>query len=74
MSASAWCRLGDLDDDLSMLMTKADLALYKAKGKGKAQSQMFHDEMDMEYRYRQRLKTELRDASQRRADAGITSR
>ena len=51
-----------LEDDLSMLMTKADLALYKAKGRGKAQYQMFRDDMDVEYRYRQRLKIELRDA------------
>jgi len=50
------------DDDLSMLMTKADLALYKAKSQGKAQCQMFHDDMDVEYRYRQRLKAELREA------------
>jgi len=50
------------EDDLSVLLTKADLALYKAKAKGKAQSQMFRDDMDTEYRYRQRLKTELRQA------------
>jgi predicted signal transduction protein with EAL and GGDEF domain len=43
-------------------MTKADLALYKAKGNGKAQAQVFHDEMDTDYRYRQRLKAELRQA------------
>jgi diguanylate cyclase (GGDEF)-like protein len=52
---------GTRDDDLSVLMTKADLALYKSKAQGKAQSQMFHTDMDVEYRYRQRLKTELRD-------------
>lgn len=51
-----------LGDDLSMLMTKSDLALYKAKGQGKAQYQMFRDDMDVEYRHRQRLKQELRDA------------
>ncbi|HVW91685.1 MAG TPA: EAL domain-containing protein [Devosia sp.] len=50
------------NDDLSVLMTKADLALYKAKSQGKAQCQMFRDDMDVEYRYRQRLKLELRDA------------
>src|SRR3569623_1163149 len=50
----------DPDDELDGLMTKADLALYKAKGNGKAQYQVFHDEMDTAYRYRQRLKTELR--------------
>jgi diguanylate cyclase (GGDEF)-like protein len=49
------------NDDLGMLMTKADLALYKSKARGKAQSQLFHDDMDVEYRYRQRLKAELRD-------------
>jgi diguanylate cyclase (GGDEF)-like protein len=48
------------EDDLDALMTKADLALYKAKGNGKAQSQIFHDDMDTAYRYRQRLKTELK--------------
>jgi diguanylate cyclase (GGDEF)-like protein len=52
----------DRSDDLSELMTKADLALYKAKAQGKAQCQMFRDDMDVEYRYRQRLKLELRDA------------
>jgi diguanylate cyclase (GGDEF)-like protein len=48
------------DDDLDALMTKADLALYKAKGNGKSQSQVFRDEMDTNYRYRQRLKGELK--------------
>ena len=47
-------------DDLDALMTKADLALYKAKGNGKGQAQVFHDDMDTAYRYRQRLKTELK--------------
>jgi diguanylate cyclase (GGDEF)-like protein len=50
------------EDDLDALMTKADLALYKAKGNGKGQSQIFHDDMDTAYRYRQRLKAELRTA------------
>lgn len=48
------------EDDLDALMTKADLALYKAKGNGKSQSQVFRDEMDTDYRYRQRLKAELK--------------
>ncbi|RYE07572.1 MAG: EAL domain-containing protein [Hyphomicrobiales bacterium] len=52
----------DASEELDGMMTKADLALYKAKGGGKAQSQHFHDEMDTAYRYRQRLKTELRAA------------
>jgi diguanylate cyclase (GGDEF)-like protein len=50
----------DTDDELDGMMTKADLALYKAKGAGKAQAQLFHDEMDTAYRYRQRLKAELK--------------
>jgi predicted signal transduction protein with EAL and GGDEF domain len=50
----------DAGADLDGLMTKADLALYKAKGNGKAQYQLFHDEMDTAYRYRQRLKAELK--------------
>jgi diguanylate cyclase (GGDEF)-like protein len=50
----------DLEEELDGMMTKADLALYKAKGNGKAQYQVFHDEMDTAYRYRQRLKTELK--------------
>ena len=50
----------DPEEELDGLMTKADLALYKAKGNGKAQAQLFHDEMDTAYRYRQRLKTELK--------------
>src|SRR5690606_18329874 len=52
----------DIDDDLDSMMTKSDLALYKAKGAGKAQAQIFHDEMDTAYRYRQRLKAELKTA------------
>ncbi len=47
-------------DDLDALMTKADLALYKAKALGKGQAQVFHDEMDTDYRYRQRLKADLK--------------
>ena len=50
----------DTNDELDGMMTKADLALYKAKGAGKAQAQLFHDEMDTAYRYRQRLKAELK--------------
>ena len=49
-------------DHLDNLMTKADLALYKAKGNGKGQAQVFHDEMDTDYRYRQRLKADLKQA------------
>lgn len=48
------------EDDLDALMTKADLALYKAKANGKNQTQTFHDEMDTDYRYRQRLKGDLK--------------
>lgn len=46
-------------DDLGVLMTRADLALYKSKARGKGQMQVFRDEMDVAYRYRQRLKAEL---------------
>ena len=49
-------------EGLDGMMTKADLALYKAKEAGKAQSQLFHEEMDTAYRYRQRLKAELKAA------------
>jgi predicted signal transduction protein with EAL and GGDEF domain len=52
--------LVDGSTDLDALMTKADLALYKAKALGKGRSQVFHDEMDTDYRYRQRLKAELK--------------
>jgi diguanylate cyclase (GGDEF)-like protein len=52
----------DGNDDLDALMTKADLALYKAKALGKGRSQVFHDEMDTDYRYRQRLKADLKQA------------
>lgn len=52
----------DVLDDLDGLMTKADLALYKAKANGKGQVQVFHDEMDTDYRYRQRLKLDLKQA------------
>ncbi len=54
----------DRADTLDALMTKADLALYKAKANGKGQAQAFHDEMDTEYRYRQKLKGELKIAVQ----------
>ena len=57
----------DVDDDLDAMMTKSDLALYKAKGAGKAQAQIFHDEMDTAYRYRQRLKAELKTAVENEA-------
>ncbi len=50
----------DTEEDLDSMMTKADLALYKAKSGGKGQAQLFHDEMDTAYRYRQRLKAELK--------------
>ncbi|WP_423065929.1 putative bifunctional diguanylate cyclase/phosphodiesterase [Devosia sp. CN2-171] len=56
-------------DDLDGLMTKADLALYKAKALGKGRSQVFHDEMDTDYRYRQRLKAELKQTV---ADGGLS--
>ncbi len=56
-------------DNLDDLMTKADLALYKAKGNGKGQAQVFHNEMDTDYRYRQRLKNDLRQAV---ADGALT--
>lgn len=49
-------------DEFDSLLTKADLALYRAKGEGKARVQVFADEMDIEYRYRQRLKEDLRKA------------
>jgi diguanylate cyclase (GGDEF)-like protein len=54
--------VSDALDDLDGLMTKADLALYKAKANGKGQAQVFHDEMDTDYRYRQRLKLDLKQA------------
>jgi len=56
-------------DVLDDLMTRADLALYKAKANGKQQAQIFHDEMDTDYRYRQRLKADLKQAV---ADGGLT--
>lgn len=59
----------DGSDDLDALMTKADLALYKAKALGKGRSQVFHDEMDTDYRYRQRLKAELKQTV---ADGGLS--
>lgn len=47
-----------LDD----LITRADLALYRAKSRGKGQFLAFEAEMDGEFRYRQRLKSDLADA------------
>ncbi|MEX0628042.1 MAG: EAL domain-containing protein, partial [Cucumibacter sp.] len=48
-------------NDFDALLTKADLALYKAKGQGKGQFQLFADELDVDYRYRQRMKADLRE-------------
>lgn len=59
----------DASDVADDLMTRADLALYKAKANGKSQSQVFHDEMDTDYRYRQRLKADLKQAL---ADGGLS--
>jgi diguanylate cyclase (GGDEF)-like protein len=47
--------------DFDALLTKADLALYKAKGEGKGHFQIFAESLDVDYRYRQRLKADLRD-------------
>lgn len=44
-----------LDD----LITRADLALYRAKEHGKGHYQAFVEEMDSAFRYRQRLKSDL---------------
>lgn len=48
--------------ELDELITRADLALYRAKVRGKGQSQAFLEEMDTEFRYRQRLKADLAEA------------
>ncbi|MCD7058330.1 putative bifunctional diguanylate cyclase/phosphodiesterase [Pelagibacterium xiamenense] len=55
-------RLLEDASDLDELISRADLALYKAKARGKGQWQEFHDALDVEFRYRQRLKADLRDA------------
>jgi diguanylate cyclase (GGDEF)-like protein len=49
-------------DELTELMTKADLALYAAKAAGRGCSQLFHEQMDRDYHYRQRLKADLKMA------------
>lgn len=59
----------DSSEDLEMLMTKADLALYAAKGAGKGRSQIFHTQMDVDYHSRQKLKADLRQAL---ADDGLS--
>lgn len=59
----------EADRDLDGLMTKADLALYRAKSGGKNQIQVFHSDMDTDYRYRQRLKADLKLAL---AEGGLT--
>lgn len=59
----------DPADVLDELMTRADLALYKAKANGKQQAQVFHDDMDTDYRYRQRLKADLKQTV---AEGGLT--
>jgi diguanylate cyclase (GGDEF)-like protein len=61
VSGGAVVSLDDADE-FETLLTKADLALYKAKGGGKGRIVVFAEEMDTEYRYRQRLKTDLRAA------------
>jgi len=52
--------LTDGSDDLDALMTKANLALHKAKARGKGRSQVFDDEMVVDRRYREKLKAELK--------------
>lgn len=49
-------------DELTELMTKADLALYAAKAGGRGCCQLFHEQMDRDYHYRQRLKADLKTA------------
>nr|WP_248305910.1 EAL domain-containing protein [Devosia sp. MC1541] len=49
-------------DELTELMTKADLALYAAKAAGRGCSRVFHVQMDRDYHYRQRLKADLKTA------------
>ena len=54
----------DPDAQFDELMTKADLALYRAKSSGKGRAQVFHAQLDTDYHYRQRLKADLKQAVQ----------
>jgi diguanylate cyclase (GGDEF)-like protein len=54
-----------VENDFEELLTKADLALHKAKAEGKARYCLFHTEMDVQYRHRQRLKADLAQALDR---------
>ena len=48
--------------DLTRMMVKADLALYRSKALGKGAWSVFEDSMDAEYKRRQMLKNELAKA------------
>ncbi|WP_421857167.1 putative bifunctional diguanylate cyclase/phosphodiesterase [Oricola sp.] len=48
--------------DLTKMMVKADLALYRSKANGKGVWSVFEDSMDAEYKRRQLIKTELAKA------------
>ena len=54
----------DPDAQFDEMMTKADLALYRAKSSGKGRAQVFHAQLDTDYHYRQRLKADLKQAVQ----------
>jgi diguanylate cyclase (GGDEF)-like protein len=51
-----------MEESLETLLTRADLALYKAKSAGKARWCQFHDDMDVAYKKKQRLKNDLVEA------------
>ena len=53
------------DLDLDVMISRADLALYKAKGEGRHCARAFRPEMDIDHRYRQRLKQDLRACVER---------
>lgn len=48
--------------DLTRMMVKADLALYRSKAQGKGVWSVFEDSMDAEYKRRQLVKSELAKA------------
>jgi diguanylate cyclase (GGDEF)-like protein len=48
--------------DLTKMMVKADLALYRSKANGKGICSVFEDSMDAEYKRRQLIKAELAKA------------